>query len=94
MPEGKPEGNKVDGISGEIDRARKKVRRSAVNVIGWVWNLAMDLIWLTAVAAVVSAAVWGIYLAGKQAGWSNPALTAAAKVVETAWKGVLSFVRR
>ncbi|MGB9792687.1 MAG: hypothetical protein ACPLTR_08960 [Thermacetogeniaceae bacterium] len=81
-------------VSEGIDRARRKTRRSAVNLLGWIWNLALDLIWLAAVAAVVSAAIWGVYLAGRQAGWSNPALTAAAKVVEACWKGVLNSVRR
>lgn len=81
-------------ISEGINRARKRTRRSAVSVLGWVWNLAMDLIWLAAVMAVVSAAIWGVYLAGQQAGWSNPALTAAAKFVEAVWKGVLNSVRR
>jgi len=71
-----------------VPGAAKQARRAALGLFSRLWNLAMDAVWLLAVAMVVSAAVWSLYLYGQKTGWEHPLLTGAAHLIEECWKGV------
>lgn len=72
----------------KVADAAKAVRRAELGLLSRLWGLALDVIWLLAVAVLVSAAVWSLYLYGRHAGWEHPALTAAARWIEAAWSWI------
>ena len=71
----------------KVERAAKTARRAGAGLLSRLWNLAMDAVWLAAVAVVVSAAIWSLHLYGQKAGWSYPPLDAAAATIEKFWRG-------